>query len=39
MGHTIGVSNSYYKPSEKEILDDYLKAINILNNIIKITII
>ena len=30
MGHTIGVSNSYYKPSEREILDDYLKAINIL---------
>lgn len=30
MGHTIGVSNSYYKPSQKEILDDYLKAINIL---------
>ena len=30
MGHTIGVSNSYYKPSQKEILDDYLKAIYIL---------
>ena len=30
MGHTIGISNSYYKPSEREILDDYLKAINIL---------
>ena len=30
MGHTIGVSDSYYKPSEKEILDDYLKAIPIL---------
>ena len=30
MGHTIGVSNSYYKPTQKEILDDYLKAINIL---------
>ena len=23
MGHNIGVSKSYYKPSEKEILDDY----------------
>ena len=39
MGHTIGVSNSYYKPSEREILADYLKAISILtisknNNII-----
>jgi hypothetical protein len=31
MGHTIGVSNSYYKPSEKEILEDYLKAIAILS--------
>ena len=30
MGHTIGVSDSYYKPSEKEILDDYLKAIQFL---------
>ena len=30
MAHTIGISNSYYKPSEKEILEDYLKAINIL---------
>ena len=30
MGHTIGVSDCYYKPSEKEILADYLKSINIL---------
>lgn len=30
MGHTIGVSDSYYKPKEKEILEDYLKAIPIL---------
>ena len=30
MGHTIGVSESYYKPSEKEILEDYLKAVIIL---------
>jgi integrase len=30
MGHTIGVSDCYYKPSEKEILSDYLKAVNIL---------
>jgi len=30
MGHTIGVSDCYYKPSEKEILEDYLKAINVL---------
>ena len=30
MGHTIGVSDCYYKPSEKEILEDYLKAISVL---------
>jgi hypothetical protein len=30
MGHTIGVSDSYYKPSEKEFLEDYLKAICLL---------
>lgn len=27
MGHNIGVSRSYYKPSEKEVLDDYLKGV------------
>jgi integrase len=30
MGHTIGVSDSYYRPNEKEILEDYLKANNVL---------
>jgi integrase len=30
MGHTIGLSDCYYKPAEKEILDDYFKAIDIL---------
>ncbi len=30
MGHTIGVSDSYYKPAEREILEDYLKAIDVL---------
>ncbi len=30
MGHTIGVSDSYYRPTEKEILEDYLKATSIL---------
>ena len=30
MGHNIGVSGSYYKPSEKEVLEDYLKAIDLL---------
>ena len=28
MGHSIGVSDSYYRPKEKEILEDYLKAID-----------
>jgi hypothetical protein len=31
MGHTIGVSDSYYKPAEKEILEDYLRSICILS--------
>jgi hypothetical protein len=30
MGHNIGVTASYYKPSEKEILEDYLKAMDLL---------
>jgi hypothetical protein len=30
MGHNIGVSGSYYKPPEKEVLGDYLKAIDVL---------
>ena len=31
MSHAIGVSNSYYKPTEKELLEDYLKAISVLS--------
>ena len=31
MGHNIGISASYYKPSEKELLADYLKAIPLLS--------
>jgi hypothetical protein len=27
MGHDIGISASYYKPTEHEVLEDYLKAI------------
>ncbi len=27
MNHSIGVSNSYYRPQEKELLDDYLQAV------------
>jgi integrase len=30
MGHNIGVSASYYKPTENEVLQDYLKAAHIL---------
>jgi len=28
LGHDIGVSSSYYKPREKDLLADYLKAVN-----------
>jgi hypothetical protein len=30
MGYNIGVSGSYYKPTEKEVLEDYLKAVELL---------
>jgi hypothetical protein len=30
MGHDIGLSESYYKPTEKEVLEDYLKAVPLL---------
>jgi hypothetical protein len=30
MGHDIGISGSYYKPTEQEILEDYLKAVGML---------
>ena len=30
MGNDIGVSASYYKPTEHEMLEDYLKAVDIL---------
>lgn len=30
MGHDVGVSESYYKPTEREILQDYLKAVDVL---------
>jgi len=26
MGHDIGISGSYYKPTEKEVLEDYVKT-------------
>jgi hypothetical protein len=30
MGHNIGLSSCYYKPTEKEVLQDYLKAVEYL---------
>jgi hypothetical protein len=30
MGHSIGISDSYYRPTEKELLEDYLKAVDLL---------
>ena len=30
MGHDIGISKPYYKPSEQELLQDYVKAIDLL---------
>jgi hypothetical protein len=30
MGHSIGLSDSYYRPTEEEILNDYLKAVDVL---------
>ncbi len=30
LGHNIGLSGSYYKPTEKQILEDYVNAIEIL---------
>ena len=30
LGHDIGLSGSYYKPTEKEVLEDYLKTVDLL---------
>lgn len=30
MGHDIGLANSYYRPSEQELLYDYVKAVDLL---------
>jgi hypothetical protein len=30
MGHNVGLSSSYYKPTEREVLEDYVKAIDLL---------
>ena len=31
MGHNIGISASYYRPQEKEVLSDYLNAVDLLS--------
>jgi hypothetical protein len=31
MGHNTGVSQCYYKPTEKEVLEDYLRAVDLLS--------
>ena len=31
MGHDIGISASYYKPTEQEVIQDYLKAVPLLS--------
>jgi hypothetical protein len=31
MGHDIGLANSYCKPSEQELLEDYIKAVDLLS--------
>ena len=28
LGHTIGLSGAYYRPTETEMLDEYLKVVN-----------
>jgi len=30
MGHSVGISDSYYRPSEKDLLEEYLKAVDAL---------
>jgi hypothetical protein len=30
LGHSIGLSNAYYKPDSNEILEEYLKAVDLL---------
>ena len=30
MGHNLGISKSYWKPTEREVLEDYLKAVPLL---------
>jgi integrase len=31
MGHSVGISDSYYRPTEKDLLEEYLKAVDALS--------
>jgi len=31
LSHNVGISNSYYKPTESELLEDYLKVTDLLS--------
>ncbi len=31
LSHNVGISSSYYKPTERELLEDYLKVVNLLS--------
>ena len=31
MNHSVGISDSYYRATENEILDDYIKAMDSVN--------
>jgi hypothetical protein len=37
MGHNIGVSASYYKPKEKEVLEDYKRKLQNYSKRVRIT--
>lgn len=30
IGHSTGISDSYYRPTENQLLEDYLKTVNVL---------
>jgi hypothetical protein len=30
MGHSVGISDSYYKPTESQLLEDYARAVDAL---------
>jgi hypothetical protein len=30
LSHSIGISNSYYRPTENELMEDYLKVVDLL---------